>query len=46
MARNRTHAFVDALPTSEPILLKRGFQFVTHTQPFMYEPVPFGGQSK
>jgi len=25
---------VDALPTSEPILTKRGFQFVTYTQPF------------
>jgi len=25
---------VDALPTSEPILRKRGFEAVTHTQPF------------
>jgi predicted GNAT family acetyltransferase len=38
LARNRTHVFVDALPTSEPILRKRGFQFVTDTQPFGYDP--------
>lgn len=38
LARGRTHVFVDALPTSEPILRKRGFEFVTHTQPFVYEP--------
>lgn len=38
LVRNRTPVFVDALPTSEPILRKRGFQFVTHTQPFVYEP--------
>lgn len=37
-ARGRTHVWVDALPTSEPILRKRGFQFVTRTQPFTYEP--------
>jgi N-acetylglutamate synthase-like GNAT family acetyltransferase len=30
--------FVDALPTSEPILTKRGFTPVTSTQPFLYEP--------
>lgn len=37
-ARGRTHVFVDALPTSEPILRKRGFEFVTRTQPFVYAP--------
>jgi predicted GNAT family acetyltransferase len=36
--RGCTHVFVDALPTSEPILRKRGFRFVTHTQPFVYAP--------
>ena len=40
LARNRTHVFVDALPTSEPILRKKGFQFVTHTQPFFYDRRP------
>ncbi len=35
--RGRTHAFVDALPTSAPILRKQGFQFVTRTRPFMLE---------
>jgi hypothetical protein len=38
MARHRTHVFVDALPTSEPILLRRGFAVVSRTQPFVYEP--------
>ena len=38
MARNRRYILVDALPTSEPILKKRGFEFVTHTQPFVYGP--------
>jgi hypothetical protein len=38
LERGRTHVFVDALPTSEPILTKRGFEFLTHTQPFVYEP--------
>jgi hypothetical protein len=37
--RGRTLVFTDALPTSEPILRKRGFQVVTSTQPFLYEPV-------
>ncbi len=37
LARNRTHVLVDALPTSEPLLQKRGFQLVTHTQPFVYK---------
>lgn len=36
--RGRTHAFVDALPTSSPILCKRGFQPITWTRPFVYEP--------
>ncbi|QHW34864.1 GNAT family N-acetyltransferase [Paenibacillus rhizovicinus] len=34
--RGRTHAFVDALPTSAPILRKLGFQFVTRTRPFVF----------
>ncbi|MFB9906925.1 GNAT family N-acetyltransferase [Allokutzneria oryzae] len=34
--RGRTHVVVDALPTSEPILLKRGFERLTSTQPFAY----------
>lgn len=38
LERGRTHVFVDALPTSEPVLTKRGFEFLTHTQPFVYEP--------
>jgi hypothetical protein len=36
--RGRTHVLVDALPTSEPILTKRGFQVVTTTTPYVYEP--------
>jgi hypothetical protein len=36
--RDRKYILVDALPTSEPILRKRGFQFLTHTQPMMYAP--------
>ncbi|HEV2638608.1 MAG TPA: hypothetical protein VGX23_25905 [Actinocrinis sp.] len=31
------YVFVDALPTSEPILVKRGFNPVTSTRPFTYE---------
>ncbi|MEV5594474.1 GNAT family N-acetyltransferase [Streptomyces sp. NPDC052496] len=38
VARGRTHAVVDALPTSEPTLTKRGFVCVTTTRPFVYEP--------
>ena len=38
--RNRKYVFVDALPTSEPILGKRGFRFLIHTQPFVYRPAP------
>ena len=35
LARRCTHVFVDARPASESILRKRGFRFVTHTQPFL-----------
>jgi len=38
LERNRAYILVDALPTSEPILRKRGFQFLTHTQPFIFRP--------
>ena len=41
LARNCAHVLVDALPTSEPTLTKRGFQFVTHTRPFVYRPSVF-----
>lgn len=36
-ARDRgvTHVFVDALPTSDPILTKCGFRFVTTTTPYV-----------
>ncbi|MFH8407393.1 GNAT family N-acetyltransferase [Streptomyces sp. NPDC018019] len=37
-ARGRAHACVDALPTSEPTLVKHGFTCVATTQPFVYEP--------
>lgn len=37
--RGRTLVFTDALPTSEPLLRKYGFQTVTSTRPFVYEPV-------
>lgn len=45
--RGRTHVLVDALPTSEPILTKRGFQFVTTTTPYVYDPrrVPCDSQA-
>ena len=36
LERNRKYVCVDALPTSEPILRKRGFQCVSQTQPFVY----------
>jgi hypothetical protein len=36
--RGRRHVLVDALPTSEPILRRRGFQLLAYTQPFEYEP--------
>ncbi|QUH00026.1 GNAT family N-acetyltransferase [Saccharopolyspora erythraea] len=38
LARGRTHLVVDALPTSEPILRKRGFHALTRTRPYLYEP--------
>lgn len=38
LARGRKHLFVDALPTSEPILKQRGFRAITTTQPFVYQP--------
>ena len=34
VSRGILNVCVDALPTSEPILRKHGFQSVTHTQPF------------
>lgn len=36
--RGRTVMITDALPTSRPILCKRGFQVVTSTTPYVYEP--------
>jgi hypothetical protein len=38
LRRKRKYLAVDALPTSEPVLRKRGFQRLTDTQPFVYEP--------
>jgi hypothetical protein len=38
MQRGRKYVLVDAMPTSEPILRKRGFQRLTDTQPFIYTP--------
>ncbi len=37
-SRSVPYAFVDALPTSEPILRKRGFEIATYTQPFTFMP--------
>jgi predicted GNAT family acetyltransferase len=37
-ARGRTHAMVDALPTSEPILRRLGFATLTSTRPYVYDP--------
>jgi predicted GNAT family acetyltransferase len=37
-ARGCTHALVDALPTSEPILQRLGFTILTSTRPYVYEP--------
>ena len=34
--RGVAYVCVDALPTSEPILAKRGFEAVTYTQPFRW----------
>jgi|SRR5579864_1636288 len=42
--RRCKYVFVDALPTSEPILKKRGFEFLVHTQPFIYQPKPLTGK--
>lgn len=39
-ARERKAVLVDALPTSEPILRRLGFEFLTRTQPFIYTPFP------
>jgi hypothetical protein len=39
-ACGRTDVLVDALPTSEPLLRRFGFMFLTHTRPFIYEPSP------
>ncbi|WP_437868640.1 GNAT family N-acetyltransferase [Sorangium sp. So ce363] len=38
LARGRTYALVDALPTSEPILRRLGFTVLTSTRPYVYEP--------
>jgi len=40
LARHCAYVLVDALPTSEPTLRKRGFRWVTRTQPFVYRPQP------
>jgi hypothetical protein len=37
LERNRKYLLVDALPTSEPVLRKRGFQRLTDTQSFVYD---------
>lgn len=37
-AAGRRWVFVDALPTSEPILTKRGFVLVTTTRPYRWSP--------
>jgi hypothetical protein len=42
ITRGCKYVFVDALPTSEPILKKRGFEFLIHTQPFVYRPKSLG----
>ncbi len=36
LGRGIVNVCVDALPTSEPILRKRGFETLTHTQPFFW----------
>ncbi len=36
LSRGIVNVCVDALPTSEPILRKRGFESITHTQPFRF----------
>ncbi len=37
-ARGCSHAVVDALPTSEPILRRMGFAILTSTRPYVYVP--------
>lgn len=37
LERNRRFLRVEALPTSAPILVKRGFKYLTTTQPFVFE---------
>jgi len=37
-ARGCQYVFVDALPSSAPVLTKRGFTLLTSTQPYTYEP--------
>ena len=36
--RGVEYVCIDALPTSQPILSKRGFESVTYTQPFAFSP--------
>ena len=36
LGRGIVNICVDALPTSEPILRKHGFESITHTQPFLF----------
>jgi hypothetical protein len=38
LERGYPYVCVDALPTSEPLLRKRGFELVTWTQPLVYRP--------
>lgn len=38
LERELPYVTVDALPTSEPLLVKRGFKVVTWTRPLRYEP--------
>lgn len=38
LSLSRSHVYVDALPTSEPILRRLHFRLVTRTQPFSYAP--------
>jgi hypothetical protein len=38
ISRGVEYVCVDALPTSEPILRKHGFEAVTYTQPFLLSP--------
>ena len=38
MSKGFPYAFVDAMPTSEPILAKRGFERITFVQAFILDP--------